>query len=91
MTNPYEELIERAEQSVQSLIRSNFARDAKRERLEKKKILLLALILASAWLIFFLLYNRLEILFPPSPEPTHQYVPPAHYQIHEGSEPIYAI
>ena len=91
MTNPYEELIARAEQSIQSLIRSNFARDAKRERLEKKKLLLLHLILVSAWLIFFLLYSRLAIAFPPSPEPPRQYEPPAHYQIHEGSEPVYAL
>ncbi len=90
MNNPYEELIERVEQSIQSLMRSNFARDARRDRLEKKKILLLSLILASAWLIFFLLYNRLAV-FPPSPEPPRQYGPPVHYQIHEGSEPIYAI
>jgi hypothetical protein len=91
MTNPYDELIQRVEQSIQSLMRSNFARDARRDRLERKKILLLALILVSAWLIFFLVYNRLDSVVEPSPEPPRQYEPPAHYQIHEGSEPIYAI
>jgi hypothetical protein len=91
MTNPYDELIQRVEQSIQSLARSNFARDARRDRLEKKKILLLALILVSAWLIFFLVYNRLDSVFPPSPESSRQYEPPVHNQIHQGSEPIYAI
>ncbi len=91
MTNPYEELIQRVEQSIQSLMRSNFARDARSERLEKKKILLLSLILASAWIIFFLLCDRLDGVFWTKPEPPPEYQPPARYQIHEGSEPIYAI
>jgi hypothetical protein len=91
MTNPYDELIQRVEQSIQSLMRSNFARDAKRERLEKKKILLLALILVSAWIIFFLLCDRVDSEFQPSREPSREYVPPAHYQIHQSDEPIYAI
>jgi hypothetical protein len=90
MTNPPEEPNQRVEQSIHSLMRSNFARDARRERLEKKKMLLLALILVSGWVIFFLLCRRLDSVFP-LPDPSHEYQPPAHYQIHNDSDPIYAI
>jgi hypothetical protein len=91
MNNPYTELIEKVEENFQTLAHNNATRDSRRERFERKKILLLALILGSAWVIFFLLCDRLDSEFQPSREPSHEYVPPAHYQIHQSDEPIYAI
>jgi hypothetical protein len=91
MNNPYTELIEKVEESFQALARTNAARDARRERLEKKKVLLLALLLASAWIILFLLSDRMDGSFWTAPEPPHEYQPQPHYQIHEDGEPIYAI
>ena len=92
MTNPYEELIQRVEQNIQALNRGNFARDAKRERLERKKILLLSIILAGVWAIFLVLCTRIESPLPvPPPEAEHNIRPPVHYEIRQPGEPVYAI
>jgi hypothetical protein len=96
MTDPHAELMQRVELSIQALTRSNFARDARRKPLEKKKVILLALILISMWVIFFLLRSELHPTSPspeplPVPVPAHDVQAPTHYQILEQGEPVYAI
>ena len=79
MTNPYSKLTDKVQE------------DSSLVRFEKQKLLLLALLLGSAWIMFFLLCDRLDGVFWTKPEPPPEYQPPARYQIHEGDEPIYDI
>ena len=78
--HPYSELIATVEESAADLVEHQMTRDRERFAYEKQKLVLLILMFLSLWIMFFLLWERLDDLrsdeAPPaadrnsSPDPT---------------------
>lgn len=76
MTNPYSELIEKIEECADAFTRDQDERDYQLVQYEKFKVFLLVLLLISTWIMFFLLWTRLDDLPVNQPAPSGSHPSP---------------
>ena len=62
--HPYSELIAVVQESASDLVEHQMTRDRERFVYEKQKLVLLILLILSLWIMFFLLWGKLEDLHP---------------------------
>ena len=65
--HPYSELIATVQESASDLVEHQMARDRERFAYEKQKLVLLILLILSIWIMFFLLWGKLDELCPIDP------------------------
>ena len=62
--HPYSELIAVVQESASDLVEHQMTRDRERFAYEKQKLVLLILLILSLWIMFFLLWGKLDDLHP---------------------------
>jgi hypothetical protein len=62
--HPYSELIAVVQESASDLVEYQMTRDRERFAYEKQKLVLLILLILSLWIMFFLLWGKLDDLHP---------------------------
>ena len=97
--HPYSEFIAVVQESASGLVEHQITRDRQRFAYEKQKLVLLILLILSLWIMFFLLWEKLDDLRPDdtAPAPKHRAPPPFDPPTHlyrdrqDPASPIYAI
>ena len=88
--HPYSELIAVVQESASDLVEHQMTRDRHRFFYEKQKLALLIVLILSLWIMFFLLWGKLDELAPietlPPDPPTH-----LHRDSQDPASPYYAI
>ena len=67
--HPYSELIATVQESAADLVEHQMTRDRERFAYEKQKLVLLILMFLSFWIMFFLLWERLDDFRPDEAPP----------------------
>ncbi len=67
--HPYSELIAVVQESASDLVEHQLMRDRQRFFYEKQKLALLIVLILSLWIMFFLLWGRLDELSPSEAAP----------------------
>src|SRR5471032_2993134 len=67
--HPYSELIAVIQESASDLVEHQMMRDRQRFFYEKQKLALLIVLILSLWIMFFLLWGRLDELSPSEAAP----------------------
>jgi hypothetical protein len=67
--HPYSELITVVQESASTIVEHQMTRDRNRFAYEKQKLVLLILLILSIWIIFFLLWGKLDDLRPAKDAP----------------------
>jgi hypothetical protein len=62
--HPYSELIAVVQESASDLVEHQMTRDRERFQYEKQKLVLLITLILSLWIMFFLLWGKLDELRP---------------------------
>jgi hypothetical protein len=62
--HPYSELIATVQESASELVKHQMTRDRERFAYEKQKLVLLTLLILSIWIMFFLLWGKLDDFRP---------------------------
>ena len=62
--HPYSELIATVQESAADLVEHQMMRDRERFAYEKQKLVLLILLMLSIWIMFFLLWGKLDDFRP---------------------------
>jgi hypothetical protein len=68
--NPYSELIKVVQESASDIVEHQMTRDRQRFLYEKHKLVLLITLLLSLWIMFFLLWEKLDEMQPAEAAPT---------------------
>jgi lipopolysaccharide export system protein LptC len=68
--NPYSELIRVVQESASDLVEHQMTRDRQRFLYEKHKLALLITLLLTLWIMFFLLWEKLDERQPTEAAPT---------------------
>jgi len=95
--HPYSELIATVQESAADLVEHQMKRDRERFAYEKQKLVLLILLILSIWIMFFLLWGKLDDLRPGDAPPAAEHnsspsdlVAPMHRNFDEPTVHIYA-
>jgi hypothetical protein len=77
--HPYSELIAVVQESASDLVEHQMTRDRERFAYEKQKLVLLITLILSVWIMFFLLWGKLDDLRPgdTAPAADHNPSPPS--------------
>ncbi len=70
--HPYSELIATVQESAADLVEHQMTRDRERFAYEKQKLVLLLLMFLSLWVMFFLLWEKLDDLRPGESAPSSE-------------------
>jgi len=62
--HPYAELITAVQESASDIVEHQMTRDRERFAYEKQKLVLLITLILSLWIMFFLLWGKLDDLHP---------------------------
>ena len=97
--HPYSELIATVQESAADLVEHQMMRDRERFAYEKQKLVLLILLILSVWIMFFLLWGKLDVLHPDDTAPAAEHLvpppsdPPTHFYRdgQDPASPIYAL
>ena len=73
--HPYSELIAVVQESASDLVEHQMTRDRERFAYEKQKLVLLILLILSLWIMFFLLWEKLDDLRPGESAPSSERSP----------------
>ncbi len=73
--HPYSELIATVQESAADLVEHQMTRDRERFAYEKQKLVLLLLMFLSLWIMFFLLWEKLDDLRPAESAPSSERSP----------------
>lgn len=84
----YRELIATVQESASDLIDHQMKRDRERFSYEKQKLVLLILIALSLWIMFFLLWEKLDDLRPGDSTPAAEHHSPSSFPAPRQEEPI---
>jgi hypothetical protein len=89
--HPYSELINVVQESASDLVEHQMTRDRQRFFYEKQKLALLLVLIFTLWVMFFLLWEKLDELRPIETAPASN--PPAHLyrDSQDPSSPYYVI
>ncbi len=68
--HPYSELIAVVQESASDLVEHQMTRDRQRFQYEKQKLALLIVLILSLWIMFFLLWGKLDDIRPGDTGPT---------------------
>ena len=68
--HPYSELIAVVQESASDLVEHQMTRDREQFAYEKQKLVLLILLILSLWIMFFLLWGKLDDLYPAKDVPS---------------------
>ena len=68
--HPYSELITAVQESASDLVEHQMTRDRERFAYEKQKLVLLITLILSLWIMFFLLWGKLDDLCPAKDVPS---------------------
>ena len=95
--HPYSELIATVQESTADLVEYQMMRDRERFAYEKQKLVLLILLILSIWIMFFLLWGKLDDFRPGDAPPAAEHnsspsdlVAPTHRNFDEPTVHIYA-
>lgn len=90
--HPYSELIATVQESASDLVEHQMTRDRERFAYEKQKLVLLILLILSVWIMFFLLWEKLDDLrpgeMPPAGERNASPADPTALPGHRFEEPV---
>lgn len=74
--HPYSELIAVVQESASDLVEHQMTRDQERFAYEKQKLVLLITLILSLWIMFFLLWGKLDDLSAGEAAPGAEHNPP---------------
>ena len=89
--HPYSELIATVQESAADLVEHQMTRDRERFAYEKQKMVLLILMFLSLWIMFFLLWEKLDDFRPDEETPAverNSNPDPAAKPLHHFEEPV---
>jgi hypothetical protein len=89
--HPYSELINVVQESASDLVEHQMTRDRQRFFYEKQKLALLIVLILSLWIMFFLLWGRLDELIPSENTPAAEPQMAPHRDSHDPTSPYYVI
>jgi hypothetical protein len=89
--HPYSELIAVVQESASDLVEHQMMRDRQRFFYEKQKLALLIVLILSLWIMFFLLWGRLDELSPGENTPAIERQMAPHRDSHDPTSPYYVI
>jgi hypothetical protein len=89
--HPYSELIAVVQESASDLVEHQMMRDRQRFFYEKQKLALLIVLILSLWIMFFLLWGRLDELIPTDDAPAAERQIAPHRDSHDPTSPYYVI
>jgi len=89
--HPYSELIAVVQESASDLVEHQMMRDRQRFFYEKQKLALLIVLILSLWLMFFLLWGRLDELSPGETAPAAERQMAPLRDNHDPASPYYVI
>ena len=89
--HPYSELIAVVQESASDLVEHQMMRDRQRFFYEKQKLALLIVLILSLWIMFFLLWGRLDELSPSEAAPAAERQMPPLRDSHDPTSPYYVI
>ena len=89
--HPYSELIAVVQESASDLVEHQMMRDRQRFFYEKHKLALLIVLILSLWIMFFLLWGRLDELSPGEAAPAAERQMAPHRDSHDPTSPYYVI
>jgi hypothetical protein len=96
--HPYSELIAVVQESASDLLEHQMTRDRERFAYEKQKLVLLITLILSLWIMFFLLWGKLDDLRAGEADPAAVHNPPPsdlvtplHRNFDEPTAQIYAL
>ncbi len=84
-------LITAVQESASDLIEHQMIRDRQRFKFEKQKLVLLLTLILSLWLMFALLWEKLDDLRPAGAAPTLESAPPSLDSENPNPEPHYVL
>ena len=73
--HPYSELIATVQESAADLVEHQMMRDRERFAYEKQKLVLLLLLMLGIWIMFFLLWGKLDDFRPDETAPAAEHNP----------------
>jgi hypothetical protein len=89
--HPYSELITAVQESASDLVEHQMTRDCHRFFYEKHKLALLIVLILSLWIMFFLLWGRLDELIPTDNAPAAERQMAPLRDPHDPASPYYVI
>ena len=89
--HPYSELIAVVQESASDLVEHQMMRDRQRFFYEKQKLALLIVLILSLWIMFFLLWGRLDELSPGETAPAAERQTAPLQDSHDPTSPYYVI
>ena len=89
--HPYSELIAVVQESASDLVEHQMMRDRQRFFYEKQKLALLIVLILSLWIMFFLLWGRLDELSPGETTPAAERQMAPLRDNHDPASPYYVI
>ena len=89
--HPYSELIAVVQESASDLVEHQMMRDRQRFFYEKQKLALLIVLILSLWIMFFLLWGRLDELSPSEAAPAAERQMAPLRDSHDPTSPYYVI